>query len=105
MTACEDYYARLGVKPSIDSAMLTAAWRSLLKTYHPDVYRGPRARGERITKELNEAYGVLGDPVRRAAYDRARRTPPAATTGNRVRREWPLIAQDHPGIERRRQEL
>ena len=101
MTACEDYYACLGVRPSIDSAALTAAWRSLLKTYHPDVYRGPRARGERITKALNEAYGVLGDPVRRAAYDRTRKTPPASNA-SRIRREWPLIAQNHPGIERRR---
>ena len=111
MTTREDYYARLGVKPTVDSGTLAAAWRSLLKTYHPDVYRGPRARGERITKELNEAYGVLGDPARRVAYDRSRMTAPASanrratTLDARARYEWTEIAQDHPGIERRRLEL
>jgi DnaJ-class molecular chaperone len=46
----------------------------LLKKYHPDVFGGSKAEAERRTKEIIEAYEVLGNPEKRKAYDNARKT-------------------------------
>jgi len=69
LDASKDYYAVLGVLPSIEPTALRAVYLALVKKYHPDVYKGSKADAERITKELNEAYGVLGDQTKRAEYD------------------------------------
>jgi curved DNA-binding protein CbpA len=76
-----DYYAVLGVLPSVEQAALAAVYRALLKKYHPDVFEGSKAEAERITKELNEAYEVLGDPETRAQYD-ARRAASQGRSGD-----------------------
>ena len=47
--------------------MIRGAYRRLAKQFHPDVNPSPDA--DRIFKELNEAYEVLGDPEKRAQYD------------------------------------
>ncbi len=73
MDASKDYYAVLGVLPSIEPTALKAVYLALVKKYHPDVYKGSKADAERITKELNEAYGVLGDQAKRAEYDTLRK--------------------------------
>lgn len=65
----KDYYAVLGVLPSIDQVALKAVYIALLKKYHPDVYNGNKAEAERITKDINEAYEILGDPDKRSEYD------------------------------------
>jgi DnaJ domain len=72
MDASKDYYAILGVLPSIEPTALKAVYLARLKIYHPDVFQGDKAEAERITKELNEAYSVLGDPQSRKEYDEAR---------------------------------
>ncbi len=63
-----DYYAVLGVPKNADQAAVKAAYRSLARTLHPDVNKDPAA-GERF-KKVNEANAVLGDPEKRARYDR-----------------------------------
>jgi curved DNA-binding protein len=63
-----DYYAVLGVPKSADQAAIKAAYRKLARTLHPDVNKEPAA-GERF-KKVNEANAVLGDPEKRAKYDR-----------------------------------
>jgi curved DNA-binding protein len=63
-----DYYAVLGVPKTADQAAIKAAYRSLARKLHPDVNRDPAA-GERF-KKVNEANAVLGDPEKRAKYDR-----------------------------------
>jgi curved DNA-binding protein CbpA len=68
----KDYYATLGVLPSIDDVALAAVYRALLKKFHPDVFYGSKAEAERRTKEINEAYEVLGNSELRCAYDKAR---------------------------------
>ena len=73
MDASKDYYAILGVLPSIEPTALKAVYLALVKKYHPDVYKGNIADAERITKQLNEAYGVLGDETKRAEYDALRK--------------------------------
>ena len=63
-----DYYEVLGVERNVDKATLKRAFRRLAQQYHPDVNKSPEA--EAMFKEINEAYQVLNDDQRRAAYDR-----------------------------------
>ena len=63
----KDYYKTLGVEKTADDAAVKKAYRKLVRQYHPDVSKEKNA--DSMTKELNEAYGVLGDAEKRAAYD------------------------------------
>lgn len=63
-----DYYEILGVAKNADSEDLKKSFRRLARQYHPDVNDSPDA--EERFKEINEAYAVLSDPDKRAAYDR-----------------------------------
>jgi molecular chaperone DnaJ len=63
-----DYYESLGVGRGASPEELKGAYRRLAKQYHPDVNKEPGA--EERFKEINEAYAVLSDSQRRAAYDR-----------------------------------
>ncbi len=69
-TPSPDYYKILQVDPLAEAEVIEAAYRRLARKYHPDVYAGPDA-AERM-RELNLAYGVIGNAARRRAYDRAR---------------------------------
>ncbi|MEZ4678958.1 MAG: molecular chaperone DnaJ [Caldilineaceae bacterium] len=63
-----DYYEVLGVARDADTNTLKKAFRKLAQQYHPDVNK--TAEAEARFKEINEAYQVLNDSQRRAAYDR-----------------------------------
>ncbi len=63
-----DYYEVLGVGRDASNGDLKGAFRRLARQYHPDVNDSPDA--EERFKEINEAYAVLSDAERRAAYDR-----------------------------------
>lgn len=64
-----DYYEILGVTKTIDEAGLKSAFRKLAMEHHPDRNGGCENATGRF-KEINEAYSVLSDPQKRAAYDR-----------------------------------
>lgn len=67
--AKRDYYEILGVEKSADEAALKSAFRKKAMQFHPD--RNPDDKdAEAKFKEVNEAYQVLCDPQKRAAYDR-----------------------------------
>jgi molecular chaperone DnaJ len=67
--AKQDYYEVLGVDRSADEAELKSAYRKLAMKLHPD--RNPdNDEAEQKFKEVNEAYDVLRDEDKRAAYDR-----------------------------------
>ncbi|MEO1311905.1 MAG: molecular chaperone DnaJ [Pseudomonadota bacterium] len=64
-----DYYDILGVERGADDKAIKSAFRKAAMQYHPD--RNPDdAEAERKFKEAGEAYEVLSDPQKRAAYDR-----------------------------------
>lgn len=63
-----DYYEVLGVARTADKDTLKKAFRKLAQKYHPDVNKTTEA--ETLFKEINEAYQVLSDDQKRAAYDR-----------------------------------
>ena len=63
-----DYYEVLGVDRNVDKNTLKKAFRKLAQQYHPDINKADDA--ETVFKEINEAYQVLNDDQKRAAYDR-----------------------------------
>ena len=63
----KDYYEIMGVKRDATQDDIKRAYRKLARKYHPDVSK--EARAEERFKELGEAYEVLKDPEKRAAYD------------------------------------
>ncbi len=67
--AKRDYYEILGVSRNCTERELKIAYRRLAKKYHPDANPDDPQAEERF-KEINEAYEVLRDPDKRAAYDR-----------------------------------
>ncbi|MDB5194062.1 MAG: hypothetical protein JWN50_76 [Parcubacteria group bacterium] len=62
----KDYYQILGVEKSASEEDVKKAFRKLAHQYHPDKKDGNEAK----FKEVNEAYGVLGNKEKRAQYDR-----------------------------------
>ena len=64
-----DYYKLLGVERGASEKEIKAAYRRLAQQFHPDKNPGDK-RAEEKFKDINEAYEVLGDPQKRAKYDR-----------------------------------
>jgi molecular chaperone DnaJ len=67
--AKRDFYDVLGVPKNADEKALKTAYRNLAKKLHPDANHGSKETDAKF-KELNEAYDVLKDQQKRAAYDR-----------------------------------
>ncbi len=67
-TTKRDYYEVLGVSRDATPEEIKKAFRRLARQYHPDVNKAPDAEAK--FKEINEAYEVLSDQEKRAAYDR-----------------------------------
>src|SRR4051812_17749893 len=65
----QDYYDLLGIQRGADEAAIKAAYRRMAKECHPDRQGGCK-NAEAQFKAINEAYDVLKDPQKRAAYDR-----------------------------------
>ncbi len=65
----QDYYEVLGVARDADDATIKKAYRKLAMKYHPDRNPDDKAAEEKF-KEVGEAYEVLSDADKRAAYDR-----------------------------------
>ena len=66
--AKKDYYDVLGVERGADEKAIKRAYKKLAMQYHPDRTKGDKAKEEKF-KEIQEAYEILGDQEKRAAYD------------------------------------
>ena len=65
----KDYYRILGVIDSAETAVIKAAYKALMMIYHPDRFQGSKDEAIIRSQELNEAYSILIDPVKRKIYD------------------------------------
>jgi curved DNA-binding protein CbpA len=72
-----DHYAVLGLPRTASADEVRDAWRFQLVAFHPDRFTDPvqRDRAEAMAKRVNAAWQVLGDPGRRARYDRMHPEP------------------------------
>jgi hypothetical protein len=87
----EDYYAILRVPPEATRSEISTAYHEQAKRYDPDRNPGFQKLATERLKAVNEAYEVLNDPARRAAYDhslndRARRAAYDQTLNHPVHR-------------------
>ena len=80
-----DPYEVLQVRPGADAEVIRAAYRVLARKFHPDHGGDPI-----LMVALNDAWDVLGDPVRRAAYDASRAE--ARLPRDSAARNWPSAA-------------
>ncbi|MBQ7529783.1 molecular chaperone DnaJ [bacterium] len=78
--ADKDFYGILGVSHDASEQDIKQAYRRLVRKYHPDVAEDKEKAQEEMIK-VNEAYGVLSDPEKRAYYDRFGSVPGAASSG------------------------
>ena len=76
MDTDRDLYQILQVDPAAEQEVVQAAFKRLAFKYHPD--KNPSEDAHRRMQELNEAYAVIGDPAKRAAYDTQRQITQAA---------------------------
>jgi curved DNA-binding protein CbpA len=98
-----DLYEALQVHPEAEPEVIQGAYRRLAQKYHPDRNPGS-AEASRRAREINRAYQVLGDPERRAEYDRARRSAsgPNRPDDARERGRWASLPGRPSGPGRRR---
>lgn len=89
MSEHKDYYTILGVSPQASREQIAAAYEALARRYQPDPDREPKDPAR--MREINEAFDILDEPRRRAAYDQAR-----ALALAQLRAEWAARAARIP---------
>ncbi len=78
----KDYYNILGVPRTASDDDIKKAYRKLAMQYHPDKNPGKEKWANEKFKEINEAYGVLGNPDKRKQYDQFGTTGDASDVFN-----------------------
>lgn len=68
----KDYYKTLGVVQDAEDIVIKAAYKALAQRYHPDKWTGDPAEAARRMSEINAAYEILSDPIKRKQYDQSR---------------------------------
>ncbi len=86
-----DPYKTLQVDSEAEDEVISAAYRRLARKYHPDVAPGAEAGARMLA--INAAWETIGDPARRAAYDKGRRTPGLAGGVGRSAEPEPTAAR------------
>ncbi|HEY0412163.1 MAG TPA: DnaJ domain-containing protein [Allosphingosinicella sp.] len=69
MASPRSYYEVLNVAADAEGVVIEAAYRALMKKYHPDQGAPPPREGAPSAADINQAYSVLREPARRAEYD------------------------------------
>merc|ERR1719502_1438705 len=72
LTDVVDHYGALEVEASADAATVKKAYRKLVLKWHPDKHPADREKAEEKIRSINEAYEILSNPTKRAAYDTQR---------------------------------
>lgn len=68
----KNFYEVLEVSPAASPEVIKAAYRALMEKYHPDKHpEHRRTWAEEISRQLNQAYAILGHPQKRRDYDHA----------------------------------
>ncbi len=95
----KDYYEILQVHPKASSDVIKKAYITLAKKYHPDTTDLDSETAQQMMKDLNEAYAVLSDSSRRAAYDQElnnqTNTQERANNTEKEKEEEPETYQPH----------
>jgi len=109
----KDYYSILGVLPSAEPAVITAAYKALSKLYHPDLYRGEDSH-DRMA-DINKAYDTLSNEKKRAEYDASRKdelpeedpffTESQGGSNDPFKDEWEFVLSYHPEVKKYSEEL
>lgn len=90
----KDYYQILGVSENASQEEIRRAFRKLAFKHHPDTNPGNEGQAAERFKEINEAYGVLGDENKRRQYDFARKEPFAGAGYDAGKRGFGYSQQD-----------
>lgn len=64
-----NHYDVLGVPRDCEQQLIDTVYKSMVRIFHPDVFKGDKVFAQEKLKVINEAYSVLGDAERRKAYD------------------------------------
>jgi len=101
----KDYYRILGVLDDAEDIVIKAAYRALAQRYHPDKWQGDPAEATRRMSEINSAYAVLSDPVKRSVYDAQRdksqfkEEPPESEDANQsINKDWDIATKYYPDL-------
>jgi hypothetical protein len=100
-----DHYQTLRVVRGAEDAVIRGAYRALVRLYHPDT--NPSQHAEEHLREINAAYAVLSDPIKRATYDSIGFRPNDMRVEDQADRRSPqprgdaafAFATNHAGIE------
>jgi hypothetical protein len=65
----KNYYRILGVLDDAEDVVIRAAYKALAQRYHPDKWKGPSDEANKKMADINEAYSVLSDSLKRKVYD------------------------------------
>ncbi|MCI8546900.1 MAG: J domain-containing protein [Clostridia bacterium] len=75
-----NYYEVLGVSETATNKEIKKAYKTLVKKYHPDVFKGEKSFAEEKIKQINEAYDTLIDTSLRQKYDKSLFVPDFSNT-------------------------
>jgi len=104
MTANPDYYAALDITPQATPEEVARAYRMMMRAHHPDTRTSPGPGSPAATgtatdvHDIMDAYAVLKDPGRRAAYNRQQRTSLVHDEAEHGRKEGAGISRDAPPL-------
>ena len=66
----EDYYKILQVNKNASPEIIEKVYKILVKKYHPDLQKGQaKTEAEEKIKQINQAYDILSDPIKREEYN------------------------------------
>lgn len=74
MDKTKNYYKILGLLPSAEDFLIRAAYKALAQRYHPDKYSGSKEDANLRMAEINEAYTILSDSIKKREYDALRQS-------------------------------